>query len=268
MKASGAIGLGLAFAMLAVGDIMGGGSPLHLFNLSAALVVLGGTFGATLASTSVEQCKLIPSLYKKAFSTGPPDYRAEVDRIVGFAEKARREGLLALDAEVGEIEDDFVRKGMQLVVDGTDPDVVREILEGELDGMGARHAAGAEPFTHAGGFAPTIGILGTTMHLVLILKNLDKPETLGPMIAAAFIATLYGVGSANVVFYPISNRLKVIAREEMALKTMLIEGIIAVQAGENPRLIADRLMTFVPPDQRGESGGDSSSDEPALAEAA
>ena len=267
MKASGAIGLGLAFAMLALGDIMGGGSPLHLFNLSAALVVLGGTLGATLASTSMEQIKLVPSLYKKAFATGPPDYRAEVDRIVGFAEKARREGLLALDSEVSEIEDDFLRKGMQLVVDGTDPDMVREILEAELDGMAARHAAGAEPFTHAGGFAPTIGILGTTMHLVLILKNLDKPETLGPMIAAAFIATLYGVGSANVVFYPIGNRLKVISREEQQIKTMIVEGVLAVQAGENPRIISDRLMTFVPPTQR-EAPSAQDDDGPALAEAA
>lgn len=267
MKASGAIGLGLAFAMLAAGDVMGGGNPMQLFNLSAALVVLGGTLGATLASTSVEQVKLVPGLYKKAFSTGPPDYKAEVDRIVGFAEKARREGLLALDTEVGEIQDDFLRKGMQLVVDGTDPDMVREILEAELDGMAARHAAGVEPFTHAGGFAPTVGILGTTMHLVLILKNLDKPETLGPMIAAAFIATLYGVGSANVVFYPISNRLKVISREEQQIKAMIVEGVLAVQAGENPRIISDRLMTFVPPNQR-DAPAAQDDDGPALAEAA
>ena len=267
MKASGAIGLGLAFAMLAAGDVMGGGNPMQLFNLSAALVVLGGTLGATLASTSVEQIKTVPALYKKAFATGPPDYRAELDRIVSFAEKARREGLLALDAEVAEIDDAFVRKGMQLVVDGTDPEVVREILEAELDGMAARHKAGAQPFVQAGGFAPTLGILGTTMHLVVILKNLDKPETLGPMIAAAFIATLYGVGSANVVFLPIANRLKVISTQEMEVKTMIIEGVLAVQAGENPRLISDRLMTFVPPDQRGDVDGESE-DGPELAEAA
>jgi chemotaxis protein MotA len=267
MKASAAIGIGLAFAMLAAGDIVGGGSPLHLFNLSAALVVLGGTLGATIASTSVEQIKLVPGLYKKALMDGPPDYRAELDRIVAFAEKARREGLLALDAEVSEIEDPFLRKGMQLVVDGTDPEIVREILEAELDGMAGRHKAGSDPFTQAGGFAPTIGILGTTMHLVLILKSLDSPETLGPMIAAAFIATLYGIGSANVVFYPIANRLKVLSREEQQLRTMTIEGVMAVQAGENPRIIADRLMTFLPPNERGERGGDSA-DGPSLAEAA
>jgi chemotaxis protein MotA len=267
MKASAAIGLGIAFAMLALGDIMGGGSPLHLFNLSAALVVLGGTLGATIASTSVEQFKLVPGLYKKALMGGPPDYRAELDRIVAFAEKARREGLLALDAEVGQIEDPFLRKGMQLVVDGTDPEIVREILEAELEGMAARHKAGADPFKQAGGFAPTIGILGTTMHLVLILKSLDSPETLGPMIAAAFIATLYGIGSANVVFYPIANRLGVLSREEQQIRTMIIEGVMAVQAGENPRIISDRLMTFLPPAARNDDKG-SSDDGPALAEAA
>jgi chemotaxis protein MotA len=161
-----------------------------------------------------------------------------------------------------------VRKGMQLVVDGTDPEVVREILEAEVMSMAARHHANAQPFVQAGGFAPTLGILGTTMHLVVILQNLDKPETLGPMIAAAFIATLYGVGSANVVFLPVGNRLKVISTEEQAVKEMIIEGILAVQAGENPRLIADRLMTYVPPDERGESENDDAGDGPALAEAA
>jgi chemotaxis protein MotA len=259
----------MALLMIVIGDLMGGGSPVHLINISAALVVLGGTAGAALASTSMEQFKLIPTLYKKAFSTGPPDYRAEVERIVTFAEKARREGLLALDAEVSEIDDPFLRKGMQLVVDGTDPEVVREILEAELDGMAARHHAGAEPFVQAGGFAPTLGILATTMHLVLVLQNLDSPETLGPKIAAAFIATLYGVGSANVIFLPIGNRLKFVSKQEQELKTMVIEGVLAVQAGENPRIIRDRLMTFVPPaDRDADEGAAAGDDGPALAEAA
>ena len=129
MKAAALVGVGLALSMIVLGDLMGGGNPIGLINLSALLVVLGGTAGVTLASTSMEQFKNIPALYKKAFTTGPPDYRAELDRIVEFAEKARREGLLALDEEVSQIDDAFMRKGMQLVVDGTDPDVVREILE-------------------------------------------------------------------------------------------------------------------------------------------
>jgi chemotaxis protein MotA len=270
MKAVAAVGIGVAFVGLLLGNVMEGGSPAALINIPAALIVLGGTMGVTLASTSMEQFKSLPALYKKAFSTPPPDYRAEVDRIVEFAEKARREGLLALDGEIAEIDDEFVRKGMQLVVDGTDPDVVREILEAELDGMASRHKAGAQPFVQAGGFAPTLGILGTVMGLVHVLENLDKPETLGHSIAGAFIATLYGVGSANVVFLPVANRLKVIAGQEQEVKTMIIEGVLAVQAGENPRIISDRLMTFVPPDQRdGDSGGDTGADDgPTLAEAA
>jgi chemotaxis protein MotA len=198
----------------------------------------------------MEQFKAIPALYKKACSTGPPDYRAELDRIVTFAEKARREGLLALDGEVGEIDDPFVRKGMQLVVDGTDPEVVREVLETELDGMASRHKAGAQPFVQAGGFAPTLGILGTTMHLVVILQNLDKPETLGPMIAAAFIATLLGVASANVIFLPAGARLKQLSQEELHARALIVEGILSIQAGDNPRVVQEKLITFVPPKQR------------------
>jgi chemotaxis protein MotA len=133
--------------------------------------------------------------------------------------------------------------------------------------MAARHKAGASPFVQAGGFAPTMGILGTTMHLVVILKNLDKPETLGPMIAAAFIATLYGVGSANALFLPIGNRLKVLSTQEVEVRTMVVEGVLAVQAGENPRLISDRLMTFVPPEQRDAPAAEAA-DGPVLAEAA
>jgi chemotaxis protein MotA len=268
MKAAAAVGLVVAFTGIILGDLMGGGSPAHLINISAFLVVLVGTLGATIASTSMGAVKLIPFLYKKAFTAGPPDYKAEVDRIVAYAEKARREGLLALDAEVSEIEDPFLRKAMQLVVDGTDPEVVREILEAEIDGMAARHKANSATFIQAGGFAPTMGILGTTMHLVVILKNLDQPETLGPMIAAAFVATLYGVGSANVVFLPIGNRLRVLSAEEVDVKTMIVEGVLAVQAGENPRLIADRLMTFVPPDQRESESTAADRDGPSLAEAA
>src|SRR3954454_14868264 len=123
-----------------------------MINIPAAMIVLGGTLGATRGSTSMEQMKAIPTLYKKAMSTEPPDYRGEIDRIVQFAEKARREGLLALDAEVGEIEDDFMRKGMQLVVDGTDPDLVREILESEIDGVSGRHKEAVAPFVQAGGY--------------------------------------------------------------------------------------------------------------------
>ena len=128
--------------------------------------------------------------------------RSRVTLLVSLAEQARREGLLALDAKLGEIDDEFTRKGLQLVVDGSDPALVREVLDAEIDGMATRHAAGATPFEKAGGFAPTMGIIGTVMGLVHVLQNLSAPATLGPSISTAFIATLMGVGAANVIFLP------------------------------------------------------------------
>ncbi len=123
-------------------------------------------------------------------------------------------------------------------------------MENEIDGTAARHAEGRAPFEKAGGFAPTMGIIGTVLGLVHVLENLDAPETLGPAISGAFIATLYGVASANVVFLPVANKLKLITENEIALQEMTMEGVLAIQAGDNPRIVADKLTAFVPPDQR------------------
>ncbi len=132
--------------------------------------------------------------------------------------------------------------------------MVHAILEAEVDGMAARHAAGAAPFEKAGGFAPTMGIIGTVLGLVHVLQNLAAPSTLGPSISAAFIATLMGVGSANVIFLPIANRLKAISAEEMELRMMTLEGILSIQAGDNPRLVSEKLMSYVPPTERSRRG--------------
>jgi chemotaxis protein MotA len=250
MKASTAIGIGVAFAGLAVGALMEGASPTAFFNVPALLIVLGGTFGATFAGTSIEKIKLIPALYRRAMSSEKPDMSGQLELLVGFAERARREGLLALDEEVGVLDDSFTRKGLQLVVDGTDPELVREILENEIDGMVARHQAAVSPFEKAGGFAPTMGILGTVMGLVHVLENLAAPATLGPAISGAFIATLYGVGSANVVFLPTANKLKALSADEIELRAMTLEGILSIQAGDNPRVVADKLLSFIPPGER------------------
>ncbi len=176
--------------------------------------------------------------------------RQRVALLVSLAEQARREGLLALDAKLGEIDDEFTRKGLQLVVDGSDPALVREVLEAEIDGMATRHAAGATPFEKAGGFAPTMGIIGTVMGLVHVLQNLSAPATLGPSISTAFIATLMGVGSANVIFLPVANRLKAMSAEEIELRTLTVEGILSVQAGDNPRIVAEKLKSFIAPAER------------------
>jgi chemotaxis protein MotA len=254
MKAITAIGIGVALGGLALGMTLEGGGFGTLLNVPALCIVMGGTAGATLAGTSLERFKLIPQLYKKAFDGNPVDMNDRVELLVGYAERARREGLLALDEELPQLDDEFTRKGMQLVVDGTDPELVREVLEAEIDGMDSRHRAAVQPFEKAGGFAPTMGILGTVMGLVHVLENLSAPETLGPAISTAFIATLYGVASANVVFLPVANKLKSLSENEVELRTLTVEGILAVQAGDNPRVVADKLHSYVPPEERRERG--------------
>jgi chemotaxis protein MotA len=249
-KVSSLIGLAVVFGGLFMGATLEGAPVFAVLNPSAMMIVLGGTLGVTIIGTSFDRIKAIPVLYKKVFMAESLDMRSRVGELVGFAEKARRDGLLALDDELGTVEDDFLRRGMQLVVDGTDPDMVAEVLDSEVESMGRRHAAGAQPFEKAGGFAPTMGIIGTVFGLVHVLENLDDPATLGPAISAAFIATLLGVGIANVVFLPTANRLKQLSAVEKEFRMLTVEGILGIQAGDNPRVLSDKLLTFIAPSER------------------
>lgn len=250
MKAATGIGIGVAALGILLSAMMEGTSPASFINIPAMLVILGGTGGVTMASVGMDGMKRIPRLFKLVMTAHAPDLASRVTLIVALAEQARQEGLLALDAKLPEIEDGFTRKGLQLVVDGIDPELVRDTLEAEIDGMAARHHAGAMPFEKAGGFAPTMGIIGTVMGLVHVLQNLAAPATLGPSISSAFIATLMGVGAANVVFLPVANRLKAMSAEEIALRTLTLDGILAVQAGENPRVVEEKLTSYVAPAER------------------
>jgi chemotaxis protein MotA len=253
MKAATAIGIVIAIVGLLAGASMEGTPLGSLFNIPAILIVFGGLIGVCLASSGLEGMKLIPTLYKKVFAGERPDLGAQVHMLVGYAERARRDGLLALEAEIEHVQDEFTRKGLQLVVDGADPELVREILEAEIEGMQARHKAGADVFKNAGGFAPTMGIIGTVMGLISVLQKLDQPETLGPAISGAFIATLLGVGVANVVFLPVALRLRSLSESEVEERELVLEGVLAVQAGDNPRVVGEKLMSFVPPAQRNQA---------------
>ena len=195
MKAATAIGIGVAFGSLLMSSMMDGTSPASFINIPALMIILGGTGGVTLASVGMPAMKRVPSLYKLVFSAEPPDMRGQLDQLVSFADKARREGLLALDRLLGDIEDTFTRNALQLVVDGTDPEMVHTILEAEVDGMAARHEASAAPFEKAGGFAPTMGIIGTVLGLVHVLQNLAAPSTLETMLARRFLAAWSGCTS-------------------------------------------------------------------------
>src|SRR3954465_7159799 len=198
MKASSAIGLVVAIVGLFLGATMEGSNPMAILSPSAMLIVLGGTLGATIVGTSFDAIKGIPKLYMLAFNAPVHDLNGKVSELVGYAESARRDGLLALDEVTSSIEDPFTKKGLQLVVDGTDPDLVADILHSEVAAMKKRHAAMSSPFDKAGGYAPTMGIIGTVFGLIHVLAHLDAPATLGPSISSAFVATLIGVASANV----------------------------------------------------------------------
>jgi chemotaxis protein MotA len=250
LKANTAIGIVGAIVCLLLAVVMEGGHPAALLNIPAFVIVIGGTSMATFASTNIEQLKRLPALYKKAFSGSGLDPHGAIGQMVALADKARRDGLLALEDELAQLPDAYSRKGLQLVIDGTDSDLVRMILQSEIDGMSSRHRSNARFFATAGGFAPTLGILGTVLSLVHVLENLSSPATLGHAIAGAFLATLYGVGSANLVFLPVANKLKELSAEEVLYRELLLEAVLSIQAGENPRILSDRLATFLAPAER------------------
>lgn len=247
------VGLVFGIGALLVAVVIDGGHLTSLFSFSAAILVFGGTLGATAVGFRLEELKAVPALFKIAFSEQRYDSMAMIDILVKFAEKARREGILALEDDLSELEDTFLQKGMQLVIDGTDAELVRSIMETELTFIGERHQKGAAIFEAAGGYAPTMGIIGTVMGLVHVLGNLKDTDSLGPAIAVAFIATLYGVSSANLFFLPISSKLKNRNEQQMLLHEVTLEGILSVQAGDNPRIVEEKLKAFLAPKQRKKS---------------
>jgi chemotaxis protein MotA len=238
-------GLVLAFGGIIIGLLLEGSSPMKYVGKSAAIIVFGGTFGVTLMSVGLAAFKNIPSTAKRALTYQSMDRIKSIGALVNFAEKARREGLLVLEDELRQTEDEFLRRGVQLVVDGTDPELVKEILRTEVDTLHEERHAEAHVWETMGGFAPTMGICGTVIGLVLVLSNISDPSSLAASIAVAFIATLYGVGSANLLYLPIGNKLKACGTDEVAGKEMLIEGILSIQSGDNPRIVEEKLVAFL-----------------------
>jgi chemotaxis protein MotA len=250
MKAGSLIGIVVGIVLILAGGILEGVTPDMLIAPSAIVIIGGGTIGAVMGSFGMEGMKAIVPGYKAAFTTEPLNKSEQVERLVGFADSARRDGLLSLEAQLDEIPDDFTKKGVQLVVDGTDAHLVEEILHLEVEAMQVRHKLAEEVFRAGSGFAPTIGVLGTVISLVHVLGNLSDPDSLGPSISVAFLATLMGVGSANLLFLPVATRLKQVSGWEVEFRHMTIEGILALQAGENPRMVAEKLMAYIPPKER------------------
>ena len=249
-------GIGLAFVAVLLSMVMEGGNPAALVTHPAPiLLVIGGTLGATMAGYDLKDVTGIAKVAMKAFMPGAPNEPAEsIEQVVHFADRARRDGLLALEEEAKDVEDPFLRKGLQLAIDGTDPDIVRDVLETEIAALKERHKVGAKFFADMGAFAPTLGIIGTVLGLVHMLENLEDPSSMGPLIAAAFVATLWGVMTANLIYLPISNKLKRASSAEVAYKELIVEGVLAIQAGANPRTVTEKLKSYLPPAQRDEIG--------------
>ncbi len=244
------LGLIIGFGSLIAGFILEGGHPGALLALTAAIIVFGGTIGATMIGLSREELLNIPRLLKVTLREKPIDLGQAIETIVNYAVMARKEGFVRLERELATVSDAFLRAALQLVVDGTDPEQTRNVLEQHIYATGERHAAGIGVFEAAGGYAPTMGIIGTVMGLVHVLSNISTPDKLGPSIAMAFIATLYGVSTANLLWLPIAAKLKNRAARERLYQELILEGVLALQAGRNPTLIRSTLTAFLAPDKQ------------------
>ncbi len=235
--------VGLGFVL--VGQTLEGGGLGSVLQLTAAVIVFGGTFGAVLVSFSLDEVGLAARRLKAVFIDDPTDPARLVRRIVSLAAKARRNGITTIENELVNTDAPFLRKGLMLVGDGNDPQAVRELLEVEDNAIVERESVAALVYESAGGYAPTFGILGAVMGLIQVMEHLSEPSLLGAGIAVAFVATIYGVGSANLIFLPIATKLRTRARRAMRHRELILEGVLAIQAGSSPRFVQAKLEGFV-----------------------
>ena len=246
------IGLAMAFVGVFLGAIMKGADPVALFvNIPAILIVWIGSLGAVLISHPFAESQNAGKYFQKVLK-GDEEHSATetISKIVVLTNRARAEGLLALEEEAKSIEDPFFKKGVELAVDGTDPEQLKKTLISEISAMKERHKAGQAWFTNAGVFAPTFGIIGAVFGLMATMAHLDDPAAIGHGISAAFVATFWGVFLANGLYLPAANKLKRMTQEESAHKMLIVEGIMAIQAGVSPRIVEEMLKSHIPPAER------------------
>lgn len=246
MDPAGLIGIGVAFGAIFGALLLEGADPMSIFLPAPLLLVWVGTIGVGVAGHTMKDVIASFKAVPRAMRSKAPDPSAAVDTIVDLADRARREGLLALEDAARDIDDQFLRSGLQAAIDGTDPEDLRTILDDRIATKRTADRVHAKYFADMGGYAPTIGIIGTVISLVHVLENLSDPSALGHSIAAAFVATLWGILSANVVWLPIGARIKRISDLECTQMEVTVEGLLAVQAGANPRLVGERLRSLLP----------------------
>lgn len=241
------IGIGLGLIMVFIGILSNGGfgGITSFIQVSSFIIVFGGLASALLINFNLDDIKLSGKVVGEAFKKDEQDLKVLIDMFVTLSEKARREGLLALEAELDEVEDPFIRKGVLLAVDGIEPEVINDIMMAEINAIEERHKKGRSIIEKAGEYSPAWGMIGTLIGLVLMLNNLSDPTTLGPNMAVALLTTFYGTLLANLVFLPMAAKLENKTEEEVFLKQIIIEGVIGVQSGQNPKILKEKLSAFL-----------------------
>ncbi len=244
------IGLVAGFTVLMFAVLVAGGSLLMFFDLPAMLVTFGGGWSALMVAYPISALMKMPTYIRIAVFPPKLDHVELIITLVQFSEKSRREGLLSLEDDIEAIDDEFLKKALQLLVDGTDPELVKTILEVDIDQMAMRHDANKKIFDDFAGLAPSFGMIGTLMGLVLMLVNLNDRAMVGPYLAVAIITTFYGAVLAYLVLTPLAANLDTLTGEEVLYKSILVMGVLSIQAGDNPRVLKEKLASFLSPDMR------------------
>ena len=247
------LGVVVAIAGIGISIIIGGGNPVAFFDLASIFVVFGGTAGAIIVCFPLERVLKTHTVMLKAVFGTKTDPAETIRDLVSYAEVARREGILSLENLIGDMKDPFIVRGVKMAVDGTDPELIKTIMDTEREALIDRHLQGKAILDAIARFAPAFGMIGTLMGLIFMLQNMDDPSAIGPGMAVALITTMYGAILANVVISPMSEKLAANDADEVLVKTMIIAGVMAIQSGDNPRVVESRLLTFLPPAKREEA---------------
>jgi len=255
MDISSVVGLILAIGLILGAIAIAPGSSFGAFiDYPSAMVVIGGAIAAALMSFPLKNCLGVGKVTLKAFFNQVESIPDLIETIVSLAETARRDGLLALEERLDEIDNPFIVSGIQMAVDGTRPDVIEDVMRTELDAVATRHRDGKSILDQMGRFAPAFGMIGTLMGLIIMLGNMSDPSAIGAGMAVALITTLYGAILANVMFLPFAEKLGFINKQELLVMEIIIRGIMGIQSGDNPRVIEQKLNTFIPPKLRAGAG--------------
>jgi chemotaxis protein MotA len=250
MDLSTIIGLVGVFAMLFLGIFTSGGSLLTYVDIPSFFVTVVGSYVTLFVFSSISGTLGVFSIIGLAMKIPQYNERGLITKLMAFSDKARREGLLALEEELEDLDDEYMKKGLRLVVDGTDAEIIRVLMENELNQIQGRHADKIAIINMWGTLAPGLGMLGTVIGLIAMLKNLEDKSALGPNMAVALITTLYGAIMANLIMIPVSGKLRNHDAMEAKVKEMVIEGVLSIQAGDNPRILAMKLLTYLNPTDR------------------